>query len=132
MTTELELAKPAQRDPGTVERTHSGTTYVPRIDIVETDQELVLYADLPGVAPDQLDIQFENRELRIHGKVTPRTDSRRFLYREYGTGDFYRTFTIDESIDAERISAELNRGVLSLHLPKAEAVKPRRISVRNK
>ena len=124
--------KTEQTEVSTVERTHGGTTYSPRIDIWETTEELVLYADMPGVAAENLDIQFENRELRIHGKVCPRHENINFLYGEYGIGDFYRTFTIGEAIDSEKISAELKDGVLTLHLPKSEAVKPRRIAVKAK
>lgn len=112
------------------ERNRSGKTYSPRIDILETADELVLYADLPGVAAENLDIQFENGELTIHGKVAPRHENVNFLYGEYGAGDFHRTFTIGEMIDAERIVAELSQGVLTLHLPKAERVKPRKIDVK--
>ena len=81
--------------------------------------------------PEDLDIQFENRELRIHGKVAPRHNDIQFVYGEYGIGDFYRNFAIGESVDAGKISAELNNGVLTLHLPKTEDVKPRRIEVRS-
>ncbi|MBM4089021.1 MAG: Hsp20/alpha crystallin family protein [Planctomycetes bacterium] len=124
-----ELTKHEQSDVATVERTQGGLTYSPRIDIWETDDELVLYADLPGVSADNLEIQFENRELRIHGRVSPRHEKLSFLYGEYGIGDFFRTFTIGETVDADKISAELKDGVLTLHLPKTEAVKPRRVSV---
>ena len=129
MTT--ELAKREQNEVATVERTRGGLTYSPRIDIWETDDELMLYADLPGVAPENLDIQFENRELRIHGKVYPRHDDVKFLYGEYGIGDFYRTFSIGETVDSQNISGELKDGVLTLHLPKTDAVKPRRIEVKS-
>lgn len=113
-----------------VERTRSGQTYSPRFDIWETDEELTLFGDLPGVTPESLEIRFENRELTIHGKVERRHVDIHFLYGEYGIGDFYRTFTIGEAIDSEKISAELKNGVLTLHLPKTEAVKPRRIEVK--
>jgi len=126
-----ELAKREQNEVATVERTRGGLTYSPRIDIWETDDELMLYADLPGVAPENLDIQFENRELRIHGKVYPRHDDVKFLYGEYGIGDFYRTFSIGETVDSQNISGELKDGVLTLHLPKTDAVKPRRIEVKS-
>ena len=75
-------------------------------------------------------VDFENGELVIEGKVEPRHADREFLYGEYGIGDFYRSFAISEDIDAEKISAQLNNGVLTLHLPKSEAVKPRRIEVK--
>jgi HSP20 family molecular chaperone IbpA len=126
-----ELTKQEQGNVATVERTRGGLTYSPRIDIWESEDELLLYADLPGVSPDDLDIQFENRELRIHGKVAPRHENISFLYGEYGIGDFYRTFTIGETVDTEKISAELHNGVLVLHLPKTEAVKPRKIEVKH-
>ena len=116
----------------TVERTRSGQTFSPRFDIWETDAELILYGDLPGVSAETLDIQFENDVLTIHGKVEPRHSDVDFVYGEYGIGDFYRTFTIGESIDSEKISAEMCNGVLTLHLPKTEAVKPRRIEVKAK
>lgn len=112
-----------------VERTRECPTYTPRFDIWETDDELVLYGDLPGVEPADLDIRFENRELTILGKVAPRHKERRSVYSEYGIGDFYRTFSIGESIDGEMIAAELKNGVLTVHLPKSDAVKPRRIAV---
>jgi HSP20 family molecular chaperone IbpA len=133
MTSELTKQDPKQEqtDVATVERTRGGLTYSPRIDIWESDDKLVLYADMPGVPAENLDIQFENRELRIHGKVTPRHEKVNFLYGEYGIGDFYRTFSIGETIDSEKISAELKDGVLTLHLPKTEAVKPRRIEVKS-
>ena len=133
MSTELTTQEPkqVQNEVAAVERTHGGMTYNPRIDIWETADELMLYADMPGVAAENLDIRFENRELRIHGKVCPRHEGINFLYGEYGIGDFHRTFTIGESIDSEKISAELKDGVLTLHLPKTEAVKPRRIEVKS-
>jgi HSP20 family protein len=104
--------------------------YVPRFDIWETEDELLLYGDLPGVGPEQLDIHFESGELTIHGKVATRQDGRELVDGEYGTGDFHRTFAIGEAIDAEKISAELRHGVVILHLPKSEKVKPRRIQVK--
>src|SRR6187431_1740412 len=110
MTT--ELAKQEQGNVATVERTRGGLTYSPRADIWETDEELLVYADLPGVSPENLDVRFENGELTIHGKVDLRHDDITFLYGEYGIGDFYRTFTIGEMIDANQISAELCNGVL--------------------
>ncbi len=112
-----------------VERTRETPAFTPRFDIWETDDGLVLCGDLPGVDPADLDIRFENRELTVFGRVSPRHAGRHERYTEYGVGDFYRTFTIGESIDASKISAELKAGVLTLHLPKTEAMKPKRIPV---
>jgi HSP20 family molecular chaperone IbpA len=134
MTTDLTKQDPkaAQSEMVQVERTHGGTTYSPPIDIWESDEELVLYADMPGVVAQDLEIQFENRELRIHGRVQPRQQNVHYLYGEYGIGDYFRTFTVGETIDTDGITAELEHGVLTLHLPKTAAVKPRRIAVQAK
>ncbi len=126
-----ELAKKQREGDGAVaERTRNAATYTPRFDIVETEGELLLYGDLPGVSKDNLAIDFENDNLSIEGKVEPRHAGHDFVYGEYGIGDFHRSFTITEAIDAEKISAELRNGVLTLHLPKTEAVKPRKIAVK--
>lgn len=125
-----EMMKHGNENTAVVERTRNGTTYAPRIDIVETDNEILLYGDLPGVTKDGLDVRFDNSELVIYGKVEPRHTEREFVYGEYGIGDFYRSFTIGEAVDAEKISAELHNGVLTLHLPKAESMRPRKIAVK--
>lgn len=105
-------------------------TFSPRFDIWEGDDELILFGDLPGVEPNSLDINFENRQLTIHGKVCRCHVGNKSLYSEYGIGDFERTFTIGEAINGEGITAEMRDGVLTLHLPKSEAAKPRRIEVK--
>ena len=112
------------------ERSQESTTYGPRFDILETDNELLLYGDLPGVLPEDLDLRFENRELSVHAKVTPRHASGTAICSEYGIGDYHRSFSVADTIDADAISAELTNGVPTLHLPKIEAVKPRRIKVK--
>jgi len=113
------------------EPTRGGRHYRPNVDIVERPNELTVFADMPGVQSDDLDINFENGELSIYGKVQPRQQAdATFLMQEYGTGDFFRTFRVSEAIDATKISAEYNHGVLTLHLPKVEAIQPRKITVR--
>lgn len=125
-----ELVKQERRgEMATTERTRGGLTYLPRIDIVETENEMTILADMPGVKAEDLDVRFENGELSIFGKVAPRHDQVDFVYGEYGIGDFFRTFLISEAVDSENISADLKNGVLTLHLPKSEAAKPKRISV---
>jgi HSP20 family protein len=119
-----------RNDAGRSEVTR-GASYTPRVDILETEDELVLYADMPGVKPEDVDMDFENGELSIFGRCAPRQEQANFLLQEYGVGDYYRAFTISEQIDSEKISAELKHGVLTVHLPKSEAVKPRRIAVKS-
>lgn len=111
------------------ENIRGGQHYTPRVDICETDKELIAYADVPGVRPEDVDLRYENGELLLHGRVQPRSMSGTALLYEYGTGDFYRVFSIHESIDAKRISAEVKNGVLVVHLPKMEALQPRQIKV---
>jgi HSP20 family protein len=113
------------------ERTRGGRTYVPAVDILELPNELLLLADLPGVTPEQIDINYERGQLTLSASVPPRQpESHNYLSREYGVGDFFRTFQIGDGIDASHIQAEVRDGVLTLHLPKAEAAKSRRISVK--
>lgn len=106
-----------------------GATFTPRVDILETAEALILLADLPGVKPEDVDLNFERGELILHGKVTPRQPEAKYLYSEYGVGDFYRSFSIGEHLDTSRITARLSNGVLEVQVPKTEAVKPRKISV---
>lgn len=125
-----ELTKQERRgEVAATERTRGGLTYLPRVDIFENEDEMAIFADMPGVRAEDLDIRFDNGELSIYGKVMPRHENVEFAFGEYGIGDFFRTFLISEAVDSEKISAELKNGVLSLHLPKCEAAKPKRISV---
>ena len=112
------------------EITRGGVHFTPRVDIFETDSELTLFAEVPGIGPEDVDLHYENGELVLCGRVKPRHDDRPALLQEYEEGDFYRAFTIHESIDSSRITAECKHGVLTVHLPKAEAARPRQIAVR--
>ncbi len=88
---------------------------------------------MPGVRADDIDIRYEQGLLTLQGRVEPRQQeaSTNYLLREYGVGDFYRSFRVGEGIDPDKIQAELNDGVMKLHLPKAEAAKPKKIPVRS-
>lgn len=130
MTTTMTTNEKQSTANGGTESTRQ-STYLPRFDIWEGEDELLLFGDLPGVSVEDLDIRFENRELTIRGKVGPRQQSEP-TFREYGIGDYHRTFSVGEAIDAEKIHAETHNGVLKLHLPKSEKVKPRRIEVKPK
>ena len=112
------------------EPVRQGFTYVPPVDIVELADELVLTAEVPGARSQDIDIKYENGLLTLQAKVQPRhTEKMNYLLREFGVGDYCRSFEIGEGIDAEKIAAEVRQGVLTIHLPKSEATKPRRISV---
>jgi len=113
----------------TVEQTRNGQYYTPRVDIVETDTELLLLADMPGVRSEDVDLRYENGELILRGRGQPRARQGHLVFGEYDVGDFYRVFQVHETIDASKIDAEFKNGVLTVHLPKQEAVKPKQISV---
>lgn len=130
MATDVTAVKEPGETGSDTERTRSGIYYRPRVDIVEGAEELLLYADMPGLSNDQIEIHFERGTLEIYGRVLPRqADGTKFCRREYGVGDFYRSFQVSEEIDSERISAEYKLGVLTLRLPKSSAARPRKIAV---
>jgi len=107
--------------------------FVPAVDIYETAEEYVVMAEMPGCDPKGIDVQFENGELSITGRVSPRqVPETGWLAREFGIGDYARTFNVTESIETDKISAEYEHGILTLRLPKVETAKPRKIEVRTK
>lgn len=111
------------------EGTRSQEHYVqPPVDIYETPEGLVLVADLPGVASDNLEVRLEDHTLTIQGKAQHALSSEP-IYREYELANFFRQFELSDVVDQGKISAGLKHGVLALHLPKAEKAKPRRIAV---
>jgi len=130
MTDNSNLATKDRVETPRPELTRGGLHFSPRVDIYETDNELTLFAEVPGVRPEDVDLHYEQGELTLRARVRPRSEGKRLLLQEYEEGDFYRAFNIHESIDANRISAECKNGVLTVHLPKAEAAKPRQISVK--
>jgi HSP20 family protein len=117
-------------EQGRPEATRGGQFFTPRVDIYESEGELTLYADVPGVRAEDVDLRFERGELVLHARVRPRQRGGQVLLYEYDEGDFYRVFQIHESVDGSRIAAECKNGVLTVHLPKAEAARPRQVQVR--
>jgi HSP20 family protein len=101
----------------------------PSTNVREDKDGFVLETELPGVAKDGLELTVENGELVIVGRRTPAQPAGQALYRESRRLDYRRAFELDQSIDSSRITASLDQGVLTLRLPKTEAVKPRKITV---
>lgn len=133
MDTGTAVEKHAEGEVTQHEPTRGGVRYRPAVDIVELPSELRVVADVPGASKDGIDINFEKGVLTIHAKVEPRSSGNfDYLLREYGVGDYHRVFTVSESIDASKISAEYADGILTLHLPKSAAAQPRKIEVRGK
>src|SRR5262245_27499229 len=120
MSTALQKNVPAEIT--TPQPEPKGVTVTPRVDIVETEQELLLFADMPGVKQENVDIRFENGELTLHGRRQPIAVVKSAFVWENEAGDYFRAFRISEQVDSEKIWAEVKKGVLTLHLPKVEAV----------
>ena len=106
--------------------------FLPPADIYETRDNIVVLAEMPGVAPDGVDITLERRVLTIRGRsaASDHTGYQR-VYNEYSDGDYERVFTLSENIDREHIEATLKDGVLHLVLPKAETAKARKIELKS-
>lgn len=127
--TEKNLTKQADNQlPG--EATRSREHFVtPAVDIFETEQGLTLVADVPGLDREHLSIDIDKGVLTLEGR-TPAWQGSKEIYREFTLPSYYRQFQLPDTVDVNRIGAEIHNGVLTLKLPKAEAAKPRRIEVR--
>lgn len=130
MVVEKTVAAPTgqQGTPG-MEGTRMQERYItPPVDIYETSEGLVVMADLPGVAKEDMDVRVDNNILTIRG-VPKHSAPGTPVYQEYELIPFFRQFELSEKVDQNKITAELKYGVLTLNLPKAEEAKPRKIEV---
>lgn len=126
---ESTVATPEVQQPSTTEHTRHQERYVaPPVDIYETVEGLVVLADLPGVVQEALDVRVEQHQLTIRGHAR-HGFSGKAIYQEYILVNFFRQFTLSDTVDQRHITAKLKNGVLTLTLPKAEAAKPRQIAV---
>jgi HSP20 family protein len=107
------------------------TTWAPPVDIYETEQELVVKADIPDVQPEELDIRVENNILTIRGerKFEKQVAENNYLRVERSYGSFARSFSLANTVNTEAIKAEYKNGVLTLSVPKREEAKPKQIKV---
>lgn len=113
------------------ERTRASRAYLPRTDIYETGEEILLTADIPGADESRVDITLEKNILTIYAQVdTGRFENHRLAYQEYGLGDFQRSFVLSGEIERDKIEAVVRNGVLTLHLPKSPAARSRKIAVK--
>jgi HSP20 family protein len=117
-----------------VEQTRSGPVYTPAVDIFETEGAITVLADMPGVNVDDFSIDLRENVLTLSGVVRePKGENETDVLREFDSGGTYhRRFTLADTIDQAKIEASLKDGVLRLELPKVEAVKPRKISIKTK
>jgi HSP20 family protein len=119
----------SEENQAPVEQTRNEPVFTPAVDIYEADEGMILMADLPGVDKGDLHISLEEDTLTIEADVQKPADSGSYLLNEYRVGRFYRQFKISSDFDREKIQANLKDGELKLVLPKAEALKPRKIQV---
>ncbi len=121
-TKELQLEQSEKQElvEGEAERTRSRLVFIPRVDIYEANDAIVIVADMPGVDPTSVDITLERNVLSINGYVEPSyPEGYSLAWAEYRIGDYQRSFTLSQEIDQEHIEATVKDGVLRLHLPKA-------------
>ena len=112
------------------EATVPARVFLPTTDIFETDQALAVVMEMPGVNKDKVEINLENGVLTIEGKIDfSKYQDLQPVYTEYNIGNYRRSFTLPETIDQEKIKAEMSDGVLMLSLAKAEKAKPRKIAI---
>lgn len=103
-------------------------TAAPLVDIYENEDEIVLFADMPGVDKENISVHIDNGKLTLSGLRELGKTGVASL-EEFGDLEFQRTFSVPQTIDVDKVSAELKEGVLHLHLPKSAAAKPRQIEI---
>ena len=109
----------------------TGRPWSPAVDILEDDHSLTLKADLPDVKPEDIDVRVENNTLTVHGERKIEKEEKEENYRrvERQYGSFTRTFTLPQTVDSESVSANYDKGVLKITLPKKAEAKPKQIKV---
>jgi HSP20 family protein len=128
----LEAEKQEITTMDETERTRDRQCFIPRADIYETDDYIILLADIPGANENSTDITLEKNILTINANVDwNMPDDYGLNYGEYGIGDYQRSFTLSDEIDRENIEATIANGVLRLQLPKAGPAKTKKISVKS-
>jgi len=124
--TQNETQRPAAREPRN--GASRGFLY-PQVNIAETKDGYILEAEMPGVNKESLEVLLEGNELTLVGHRKFEVPNAELLYRESVPRDFRRSFVLDPAIDTAKINARVENGVLTLNLPKAEQVKPRKVVV---
>lgn len=118
-----------EKQEATESGSYEGRWFEPAVDIYETEDALTVVADLPGVSPEDITTDLRDNLLTLTARIqAPKTEWKP-LYAEYREGHYTRQFRLGQHIDQAKISALFKDGVLTLTLPKAESVKPRKIQV---
>jgi HSP20 family molecular chaperone IbpA len=131
MDSKTEYQKRPAQTPVEMERTRNRKVFVPKVDIIETGNAMVMYADMPGTDEKSVEITLEKNVLTITGTVQPQAfPGRSIAYSEYDVGDYERAFTLSDEVDRQKIGAVVKNGVLKLTLQKAPQAEVRKIAVR--
>ncbi len=135
MNTETKVLEPQKEKEtvaGTVtERTRECKCFIPRTDIYETEDKIVLMLDMPGIDPKTIDITLEENILKVYGYSNPEEpEGYSLMHSEYETGDYERSFRLSDKIDQGKIDAVYKNGTLQLTLPKSEKAKPQKIEIK--
>jgi len=117
-----------QKSPLTERTRHHERSVAPPVDIYETPDGLVVLADVPGVAPEALDVRVDQNVLTIRGHARHVVPGE-VTSREYDVVHFFRQFALNDTVDQRHITVDLKRGVLTVHVPKAQEATPRQIEV---
>jgi len=129
----MEIQKQEEVPAEEMERTRSCRSFVPRADIYETENEIIVLTDIPGANENSVDISLEKNVLSITAYVEPAIPSGfDVAYAEYEEGDYQRSFRLSDEIDRDKIEAVVSEGVLRLNLPKSKAAKTKKIAVKTK
>lgn len=109
----------------------SGSAWTPTVDIFDTDQAIVLRAELPGLTPEDIDIEIDDNVLSLKGerRFEETVQEGRYYRLERAYGHFQRNVTLPQGVKADEISASFDNGVLSVRVPKADEIRPRKIAV---
>ncbi len=119
----------AKREDRNIEKTRELYEVAPAVDIYENDDEILLYADMPGVVKEEVSVNIDNGRLSLSG-VRKLEAGGAASWEEFGNVEFVRNFSVPQTIDVDNVKAELKSGVLVLHMPKSEAAKPRQIEIK--
>ena len=108
----------------------SGIGWGPAVDVRESEEEIVVYADLPGVEKDDIQLEVKDHMLVLAGKRKQLSNAEDgWLRREAPYGQFFRAFSLSADVKANQVTANFKSGVLEIHLPKAEEARPHRVKI---
>lgn len=128
---ERDISVRRETAPAGREEMRAAESYIrPTVDIFETDENITLVADMPGVEKEHLNVNLERGILTVQGTVKP-VDRGERLFREFSLASYYRQFQLPDVVDSGKTTAEFKDGVLTLTMPKSEAAKPKRIEIRH-